>query len=110
MSQQGKRKRQDEEEQETRLADERLQLITLDEEDQKPLRQPLAPKATEASQTSISPEVSEVTFMDLIVDDDMLPELAHEMSSLSPDSVETHSLHGFSQYESTLPISLLFVL
>ncbi|KAI4102603.1 MAG: hypothetical protein L6R37_004316 [Teloschistes peruensis] len=101
MSQQGKRKRQDEEEQETRLADERLQLITLDEEDQKPLRQPLAPKATEASQTSISPEVSEVTFMDLIVDDDMLPELAHEMSSLSPDSVETHSLHGFSQYERT---------
>ncbi|MCJ1456819.1 hypothetical protein MMC28_007184 [Mycoblastus sanguinarius] len=107
MSQQGKRKRQDKDEQEAWLSDKRLKLITLDEEDRKPPRQSLAPKATEASQTSISPEASEVAFMDLTADDDMLPELTHEISSLSPGSEETHSLDGFSQDENPLPTSLL---
>ena len=107
MNQQGKRKRQDGDEQEVRLSDKRLKLITLDEQDRKPPKQSLAPKATEASQTSISPEVSEVAFMDLTADNDMLPELTHEISSLSPDSEETHSLDGFSQHENTLPTSLL---
>ena len=107
MSQKGKRKKQDGDEQEVRLSDKRLKLIPLDEEDRKPPRQLLNPKATEAIQTSTSPEVSKVAFMDLTTDDDMLPELIHEISSLSPESDEKHSLDGFSQHENTLLTSLL---
>ena len=44
--------------------------------------------------------------MELTTDDDLLPELTHEIS-LSPDSEDTHSLDGFSQYENTSSIGPL---
>ena len=107
MSQKGKRKRQGGVEQGLQLSDKRLKPIAFDEEDRKPPRQLLNPKATEAIQTSTPPEVSKVAFMDLTTDNDILPELTHEVSSLSPKSDETHSLDGFSQHENTLLTSLL---
>jgi len=107
ISQQGKRKRQSGDEQKVRPSNKRLKLITLDEEDRKPPRQSLDPKATEVIQTSILPKGSEVAFMDLTTDDDMLPELTHEIS-LSPDSEDNYSLDGFfSQHENSLPTCLL---
>ncbi len=44
--------------------------------------------------------------MDLTTDNDMLPELTYEIS-LSPNSEDTYSLDGSSQFENTLPICLL---
>ncbi len=107
MSQERKRKRQGGDEQEVRLSDKRLKPITLDDDgDRKPPRQSLDPKAAKAIQTSLSPKVSEIAFMDLTTDEDLLPELTHEIS-FSPDSENTHSLDGFSQYKNTLPIGQL---
>lgn len=45
--------------------------------------------------------------MDLTADDDMLPDLSHDISLLSPDTEETHSLDNFSQRENILPTSLI---
>ena len=45
--------------------------------------------------------------MDLTADGDVLPELSHNMSSLSPDTDEIHSLDSFSQQENILPTSLI---
>ena len=101
ISQEGKRKRQGGDEQAVTLSNKRLKPVALDEEDRKPPRQLLDPKATEAIQTSTSPELSEVAFMDLTADDDMLPELTHEIS-LSPDSENAHSLEGLSQHENII--------
>lgn len=106
MSQQGKRKRQGGDEHELWPSDKRLKLINLDEKDRKPPIHLVDPKATEAIQISLSPKVSEVAFMDLTTDNDLLPDLTHEIS-LSPDSEDTHSLDGFSQHENTLPTCLL---
>lgn len=106
ISQQGKRKRQGGDKQDLWPSDKRLKLISLDKEDRKPPRQLLDPKATEALQISLSPKLSEVAFMDLTTDDDLLPELTHEIS-LSSDSEDTHSLDDFSQHENTLPIGPL---
>ena len=64
-------------------------------------------KATEATPTSISLEISKVSLVDLTADDDMLPELSHHLSSLSLDTDETHSLDSFSQHQKILPTSLL---
>ena len=99
-SQQGKRKRQSVDKQELWPSDRRLKLISLDEEDRKPPKQILDPKETEAIQIPLSPKVSDVAFKDLTTDDDLLPELTHEISS-TPDSEDAHLLDGFNQYKSS---------
>lgn len=54
-------------------SDKRLKLISLDEEDREPPRQLLDPKAAKAIQIPLSPRVSEVAFMDLTTNNDLLP-------------------------------------
>lgn len=107
-SQKGERKRQDEEEQELRLSNKRFKPNTRDdEENPKPPGHLFDPRATNISQTSRSLETPQVALVDLTADDDMLPDLSHDISLLSPDTDETHSLDNFSQRENILPTSLM---
>lgn len=107
-SQKGERKRQGEDEQEPRPLNKRFKPSTLDdEEDPKPLGHLFDPRATDVSQTSLSLETPKVSLVDLTTDGDVLLELGYNMSSLSPDTDETHSLDSFSQQENILPTSLI---
>ena len=107
-SQKGERKRQGEDEQELRPWNKRFKPnIPDDEEDPKPLGYLFDPRATGVSQTSLSIRTPKVPLVDLTADDDMLPELSHGISSLSPKTDETHSLDSFSQQENVLPTSLI---
>ena len=107
-SQKGERKRRGEDEQELRPSKKRFKPNTLDnEEDSKPPGNLFDARATTVSQTSLSLETPEVSVVDLTADDDILPELSHDMSSLSPDIDETHSLDSFSPQENILPTSLI---
>ena len=106
-SQKRKRKRQGGDEHEIEPLNKHFKPITLDdEEDSNPPGHLSDPKVTDASQTSLSPETLKVSHVDLTADDDMLPELTHDISSLSPDSDETRSLDSFGQQENILPTSL----
>ena len=104
---QGKRKRQDEDEQEVWPSGQRLKPIALSTEDRKHPRPAPTAEANRASRYCNSPEASEVAFLDLTADDEVLPELTHETSSLSPDGEEVHLPDGFSQYEYTPTTGLL---
>ena len=107
-SQKGKRKREGGDEQELRPSNKRFKPITLDDEEEpKPPGHLFDPKATDASQTSLSLETPTVSLMDLTSDNDMLPELSHDISLLSPDTDKTHSLDSFSQQENILTTNLI---
>lgn len=107
-SQKGKRKRQGGDEQELRSSNKCSKPITLvDEKDPKPPGHLFDPKVTDVSQTSLPLETPKASLMDWTADDDMLPKLSHDISSLSPDTNEIHSLHSFSQQENILPVNLI---
>ena len=55
------------------------------------------PKAADVSQTSLLLETPKVSLVDLTAGDNILPELSHDISSLSPDTDEAYSLDSFSQ-------------
>ncbi|KAI4264496.1 MAG: hypothetical protein L6R42_000387 [Xanthoria sp. 1 TBL-2021] len=99
-SQKGERKRQGGDEQELEPRNKCFKPLTLiNEEDPKPAGHLFDPKATDVSRTSLALKAPKVSVVDSTADDDMLPELSHDLSSLSPDTDKIQSLDRLGQQE-----------